>query len=172
MGIRPSYIVKEKQKKVNMLYDLYNIKTHVFEKPLYIVVLILLVYIFSFISVLLNTNWYVLIFSFFGWLSIIAIVSLIIAHSIIVLIRVTDGFSKIQKILTFLTLPISYCLMRFVLLYLLPIEYIATTSLLIMLGSTIAVIVLIKKIKTNKFKTTSKMKDLRVEDGPRRNIRK
>lgn len=172
MGIRPSYIIKEKQKKVNMLYDLYNIKVHIFQKPLYIVVLILLVYIFSYLSVLLNTNWYILLFSILGWLSIIAIVSLIIAHFIILLIRVTDGFSKSQKIITFLTLPISYGLMRLVLLYLLPIEYIASISLLIMLGSSTAVIVLIKKIKTNKFKTISKMKDLRVEDGPRRNIRK
>ena len=105
-------------------------------------------------------------------LAIIAIVSLVIAHSIILLIRVTDGFSKLQKTLTFLTLPISYCIMRLVLLYLLPVEYIASTSLIIMLGSTISVIFLIKKIKTNKFKTTSKMKHLRVEDGPRRNIRK
>lgn len=172
MGIRPSYIVQEKQKKVNMLYDLYNIKVHIFKKPIYIIVLILFVYIFSYISVLLNTNWYVLLFSIFGWLSIIAIVSIIIAHSIILLIKITDKFSRFQKILTFLTLPISYGLMRVVLLFILPNEYIASASILVMLISTALVVFLLLKIRTNKFKTTSKMKGLRVEDGPKRNIRK
>ena len=80
MGIRPSYIGEEKQKKVNMLYDLNNIKIHIFQQPLYIFILVILAYIFSYIAVLLNANWYVLLFSIFGWLSIIAIVSILIAH--------------------------------------------------------------------------------------------
>jgi len=172
MGIRPSYIRQEKHRKVDMLYDLNNIREHIFKKPIYIVVLILLAYIFFYISVLINTNWYVLLFSIFGWLSIIAIVSIVIAHLIILLIRVTDNLTKIFKILTYINIPLSYALMRLLLIYILPNEYIASISLLIMLISTCLIVLLLMKIKTNKLKTKSKMKDLRVEDGPARNIRK
>ena len=35
MGIRPSYIGKEKSEKVNMIYDLVNIKNNILRKPLY-----------------------------------------------------------------------------------------------------------------------------------------
>lgn len=172
MGIRPSYIGEEKQRRVNMLYDLYNIKVHIFKKPLYIIILLLSAYILSYISVLLKNNWYVSLFSFFGWLSIIAIIALVITHSIILLIRVTDKFSKILRILTYLTIPISYILMRIVLPFILPNEYVASVALLIMLSLTIAVVFLSVRLMTNKLKTTSKMKGLRVEDGPKRDIRK
>jgi hypothetical protein len=85
---------------------------------------------------------------------------------------VTDNFSKIIKILIFLNIPISYAVMRIILIYIIPKEFIATISVLIMMLSTVIIVFLLLKIKTNKLKTTSKMKDLRVEDGPARNIGK
>jgi len=172
MGIRPSYVGEEKRKKVNMLYDLYNIKVHIFQKPLYILLLFLIAYIFFYISVLLKTNWYTSLFSIFGWLSIIAIVSLIIAHMIIFLIKALDEISGLLKILPFFTLLLSYALMRLSLPSIIQNEYIASVSLFVMLFSTGAVILLLLKFTTNKFKPSMKMKELRVEDGPKRNIRK
>ena len=51
-------------------------------------------------------------------------------------------------------------------------EYIASVSLFVMLLSTATVILLLLKFTTNKFKPSMKMKELRVEDGPKRDIRK
>ncbi|UCD13103.1 MAG: hypothetical protein JSW60_05960 [Thermoplasmatales archaeon] len=172
MGIRPSYIGEEKQRKVNMLYDLQNIKAHIFHKPLYILMLFLLAYVFSYISVLLKTNWYTSLLSIFGWLSIVAIVSLIIAHMIILLIKTTDEIPGHWRLLPFLTIPISYALMRFILPFLTQKEYIASIALFVMLISTIIVVFLLLKYTTNKLKTTTKMKESRIEDGPKRSIRK
>ena len=45
MGIRPSYIGEDKRRKVDMLYDLSNIKAHIFHKPLYLVLLLSLIHI-------------------------------------------------------------------------------------------------------------------------------
>lgn len=172
MGIRPSYIGEEKQRKVNMLYDLQNIKVYVFHKPLYILILFLMAYVFSYISVLLKTNWYTSLFSIFGWLSIIAIVSLIIAHMIILLIRATDEIPRHWRLLPFLTIPISYALMRLILPFLIQKEHIGSVSLFVMLISTTVVVFLLLKYTTNKLKTITKMKESRVEDEPKRSIRK
>jgi len=172
MGIRPSYVGEEKRKKVNMLYDLYNIRVHIFQKPIYILILFLMAYIFHYLSVLFKISWYTALLSIFGWLSIIAIVSLIIAHMIIYLIKAIDEISGFLKVVPFLTLLISYALMRFFLPSIIQNEYIASTSLFVMLFSTAAVILLLLKFTTNKFKPSMKMKELRVEDGPKRDIRK
>ena len=171
MGIRPSYIDKEERRKVNMLYDLQNIKVHIFHKPLYLLILFLMAYVLSYLSVLLKANWYTTLFSIFGWLSIIAIVALFIAHLIILLIKTTDEIQGHWRYLPYLTLLLSYTLMRTV-FYFFPIEYLKTVSLFVMVLSTIVVVFLLLKYKTNKFKTVTKMKQLRVEDGPKRSIRK
>lgn len=171
MGIRPSYIGEEKKKKVDMIYDLKNIKSHVFSKPLYLVLLFLLAYVFFYTSLLVNMNWYLALFSVFGWLSIIAIVSLLIAHMIIILIKITDEIPRHWRLIPYLVLPLSYILMR-VLFYFFPIDYLLTISLLIMVLSTCVVTFFLLKYKTNKFKTITKMKSLRVEDEPKRIIKK
>ncbi len=171
MGIRPSYIGEEKRRKVNMLYDLQNIQVHILHKPLYILILFLMAYILSYISVLLKTNWYTVLFSIFGWLSIIAIVALFITHLIILLIKTTDEFPRYWRHLPYLTIFLSYILMRIV-FYFFPIDHLRTVSLFVMVLSTIVVVFLLLKYKTNKFKTVTKMKQLRVEDGPKRSIRK
>lgn len=171
MGIRPSYIGEEKRRKVNMLYDLQNIKVHILHKPLYILILFLMAYILSYISVLLKTNWYTMLFSIFGWLSIIAIVALFITHLIILLIKTTDEIPEYWRYLPYLTILLSYTLMRTI-FYFFPIEYLESVSLFVMVLSTIVVVFLLLKYKTNKLKTITKMNQLRVEDGPKRSIRK
>lgn len=171
MGIRPSYIGEEQKKKVDMVYDLKNIKSHILHKPLYIVLLFLLAYVLYYISFLLQQNWYIALFSIFGWLSIIAIIALLVAHSIILLIRTTDAIPKYWKFLPYITIPISYLLMRLVFYYF-PVEHLRSISIFVMIVSTIIVTLLLLKYKTNKFKSKTKMKQLRAEDGPRRTIEK
>ena len=171
MGIRPSYLGEKEKKKVDMIYDLKNIKSHIFHKPLYLVLLFLIAYTFFYISFLLKLNWYLALFSIFGWLSIIAIVSLLVSHAIILLIRITDEIPKYWRILPYLIIPISYILMRLVFYYF-PIEHLRSISLLMMVLSSFIVTLLLLKYKTNKFKSKAKMKALKVEDEPRRTTKK
>ena len=171
MGIRPSYIGEKKQRKVDMLYDLANIKSHIFQKPLYLIILLLLSYVFFYISFLFNQNWHMLIFSVFGWLSIIAIVSLIIAHLLVFLIKTTDEIPNPWKYMPYINLPLSYILIR-LLFYFYPVDFDKTASLLIMIFSTIIITFVLLYYKTNKFKTKLEMKPMRIADGPRRIIKK
>ncbi len=169
LGIRPSYILKEKTMKIDMIYDLKNIKTHLFQRPLYIVSIFVFIYAFFYITVFLNINWYNLFFSFLGWLSIIATIALVLAHLIIIFIQVTDDFKEIWHYVPFLSLPVSYILFR-VLFYFVRIPNDLGFSLLFMCLTTVVIILLLYRFKTNKFKTKAKMKPVRVEDGPRRII--
>ena len=171
MGIRPSYIGEMKKEKVDMIYDLRNIKSHILHKPIYLFILFLIIYVFFYISFLLQNNWYVLLFSIFGWLSIIAIISLIIAHVIIILIKTVDDIPSYWRLLPYLIIPISYIIMRILFLFYV-IEFSNSVSIFVMIFSTVIVILVLLRYKTNKFKTTTKMKQLRVEDGPKRSIRK
>lgn len=173
-GIRPSYIGEDKRRKVDMLYDLTNIKNHVFRKPLYIVLLFLFPYLLSYLSVLTKTSLYVFLFSILGWLSVVAIVALFIAQMITMLIKTTDEIPGRWKLLPYITLLTSYVLMR-ALFYSYPIDFYLTISLIVMILSTIIVTFLLLNYKTNKFKTNLSMKSLRKKnkedpDGTRRII--
>lgn len=169
MGIRPSYIGEEKRKKVDMLYDLRNIWEHIRHRPLYIAILFLLSYIIFYISLWLNQNFYVGLFSVFGWLSIISIVSIIIADLIILLIRLTDEMVVGWKIITYLTLPLSYVFIRAVFFFSYPFaeELTNIISLFFMITCTVLVVVFILKFDTHKFKTKISMKSKKEkqEDG-------
>ncbi|MFW6149644.1 MAG: hypothetical protein ACOC6D_07290, partial [Atribacterota bacterium] len=101
-----------------------------------------------------------------------AIVSLIISHLVILLIRFTDKITGYWRFLPFLIPPITYALMRFFLPFLIQKKYIASVSLFVMILSTVIVVFLLLKYTTNKLKTPAKMEQLRVEDGPKRYIRK
>ena len=163
MGIRPSYIGEKKKEKVDMIYDLKNIRYNILHKPLYIILLFLAAYLFFYVSFLLNQNWYVTLFSIFGWLSIIAIVSLIITHAIILLIKTVDEMPGFWRFLSYITLLVSYSIARgiFYLIYPTGKEFAASVSLLVMIFSTLSVILLLLKYKTNKFKTRTDMKQLK-----------
>ena len=160
MGIRPSHVGEEKKEKVDMIYDLKNIKTLILHKPLYLILLFLMAYLFFYLSLLLEQNWYVVLFSVFGWLSIIAIVALLITHMIILLIKITDEIPGLWKFLPYLTIPISYVLMR-VVFFFFPVSFAKSVSLLAMILFTVLVTILLLKYKTNKFKTKTDMKQLK-----------
>jgi hypothetical protein len=157
MGIRPSYIGKEKKEKVDMLYDLKNIKNLFLNKPLYLIVIISFAYIFFYISFWLNTNWYVAFFVLLGWLSIISIISIIVADVILILIKTTDDIPSGWKILPYLTIPISYIIARFI-FFIYQIEFARPLSIFILIVSTILVTYFLLKRKTDKFKTKSDIK--------------
>ena len=171
MGTRPSFIGEKKREKVDMLYDLKNIRDNILYKPLYIIILFLMAYAFSYVSLLLKQNWYVALFSILGWLSIIAIVSLIVAHAIIILIKTTDEIPSPWKRLPYIVIPVSYLLMR-TLFFFYPLGFSKCISLLVMIISTVLVVFLLLKYRTNKFKTKIDIKSLmklgeRKKDGSR-----
>jgi len=157
MGIRPSYIGEKKRRKVDMLYDLTNIKNNILHKPLYILLLFLTAYLFFYISFWLHQNWYSALFSIFGWLSIIAIISLIITQLIILLIRVTDKIENRWSKLPYIIMPLTYVLMR-IIFYFFPTNYSNSVSLFVMIFITIFITMYLLKPKTNKFKSKRQIK--------------
>lgn len=167
LGMRPSYIGETKKEKINMLYDLKNIKNYLLQKPLYLFVLFLIAYVFFYISFLVKHNWYMVLFSVLGWLSIITIISLLITHAIILLIKTTDEIPGRWKFLPYITIPSSYVPMR-LLFFIFPMSFSKNVSLLVMILVTVLITILLLKYKTktNKFKTKTSMKQLeRNEDG-------
>lgn len=163
MGIRPSYIGEQKKEKVDMLYDLKNIWSLLRQKQLYLVILMLIAYVIFYISLFFDQNWYVAIFVVFGWLSIVSIVSIVIANMLIYLIKTTDEIPGIWRFIPYLTLPISYILIRLVFFYH-PIDFITTISLIVMILSTAVVTLLLLYYKTNRFKSKLGIKSLKKKD--------
>jgi hypothetical protein len=157
MGIRPSYIGKEKKEKVDMLYDLKNIKELFLNKPLYLIILFAFAYIFFYVSFWLGTNWYVAFFVILGWLSIISIISILLADLILGLIKTSDEIPGIWKVFPYFTIPTSYIIARIIFFYI-PTDFTRPMSILILILSTIMVTYLLIKRKTDKFKTKRDIK--------------
>jgi hypothetical protein len=157
MGMRPSYIGEERKEKVDMLYDLRNIWSLIRLKPLYLIILFLMSYIFFYISLFLNNNWYVALFSILGWVSIISIVALVITDVILLFIKTTDEIPGFWRYIPFITVPLSYFLFR-VFFYFFRTKYTFTLSLVLMILITILIIYILLKFKTNKFKTSTGIK--------------
>jgi hypothetical protein len=151
MGIRPSYIGEKKIEKVDMLYELKNLWNLIKNKPSYFIILILIAYIIFYLSIFFNQNWYVILFTIFGWLSIISIISIIITNLILYLVKTTDDIPGFWKLLPFVTLPVSYILLRLLFFYF-PADFTTTISLIIMVLSTVIVTCILLYTKTNKFK--------------------
>jgi len=160
LGIRPSYIGKEKREKVDMLYDLRNIKALIINKPLYIVILFAIAYISFYISFWLEQNWYVAFFVILGWLSIISLVSIILADLLLLLIKNTDEIPSKWKIFLYATIPASYILARVFFFYI-PTDFTKPISILVLILSTIMVTYILLKRKSNKYKTKRDMKILK-----------
>jgi hypothetical protein len=157
MGIRPSHIGEAKVDKVDMIYDLRNIWNLITHKPLYVIMLFSISYIFFYVTLFLNLDWYVALFIIFGWLSIVSIMSLVFTHLILILIKTTDEIPGKWKILPYLTLPLSYILIR-VLFFYVPTEFTNSASLLVMIFTTIIVTYLLLVRKSDKFKTKREIK--------------
>jgi hypothetical protein len=176
LGIRPSYVGVKPREKVDLLYDLKNIRYNVLHKPIYLIILILCSYVLFYLSVLFNQNWYSALFSIFGWLSIISIVALLLAHMLMIFIKVVDKLPEGRSVVCYLFVPIVYILFR-LLFYVFPIAYVESISLGLTIVSTIVLIVVLLSRFTNTFKTSFGMKRVkqkseRMDDGPRRIIRK
>jgi len=175
LGIRPSYIGEKTKEKVDMIYDLKNIKNNLLHKPVYILILFLFSYLFFYISILFEQTWYVLLFSVLGWLSIIAIAAMIVTHLFLLLIKNSDEIKGQWKLVPYIVIIASYVLARTIFFYF-PIEHLKSASIVIMILSTFATLFFLLKFKSNKFKTKPTMKPLKkvksgVTDGPRRVIK-
>ena len=143
-----------------MIYDLKNIKNNILQKPLYLILLLLFTYLLFYLFFGLSQKWYHIPFSIFGWLSIIAIFSLFITQAIILLIKITDELPSPWRYIPYLCIPTSYVLMRVVFIYIF-VDFAKKGSLIIMILSTVVIIFLLLKFKTNKFKTKTGMKLLK-----------
>lgn len=160
LGIRPTYIGEKKIDKVDMIYDLRNIWFLIKNKPLYLVIVFSFTYIFFYISMLFDQNWYIALFSIFGWLSIISIASLIVSHFILFLIKTADEIPGLWKMIPYLTIPFSYAVMRTV-FYFYPVDLMYPLSLFTMVISTVIVLFLLLRFKSDRFKTIRDMKLLK-----------
>jgi len=167
LGIRPSYIGEERKEKVNLLYDLKNVTSHFIKKPLYILVFFVVVYVLFFLSLALKSNFYIVVFSVLGLLSVIGIIALFLAFLLLALVWATDKIAAGWRLIPFFTLLISYGATR-VLFFYVPRDNILGWSLLVMIIATMVVILLLIKYKTNRFKTAGAMKHTRVADGKKR----
>jgi len=157
LGVRPSYIGETKKEKIDLIYDLKNIKNFLLQKPLYLLVLFLIAYLFFYISYFLKHSWYMALFSVLGWLSIITIISLLITHAIIILIKTTDQIPGRWRFLPYITIPSSYIPLRMLFIFF-PMSFSKNISLLVMILATVLITILLLKYKTNKFKTKTSMK--------------
>ena len=160
MGIRPSYIGEKKIEKVDMLYELKNVWNLIKDKPLYLIILFLIAYIIFYLSIFFNQNWYVTFFTILGWLSIISIISIIIANLLLYLIKTTDKIPGFWKLIPFIILPVSYLLLRLLFFYF-PMNSSNTVSLLVMILSTVILTYVLLYTKTNKFKFKLGIKSLK-----------
>jgi len=157
MGMRPSHIGEKKIEKVDMIYDLRNIWALITHKPLYLIILFLCAYVFFYISLFLDQNWYVGLFSIFGWLSIISIVSILIAIMIFILIRITDEIKGSRRFIPYILIPVIYVLMR-LLFFNFPSEYTNSASLLVTVLVTGFTAFILHNKATNKFKFKLRIK--------------
>ena len=160
LGIRPTYIGEKKVDKVDMIYDLKNIRSLIKDKPAYVITCFSFAYIFFYVSLFFEQNWYIALFSIFGWLSVISIASLFISHLILLLIKTTDEIPGFWGMIPYLTIPFSYVMMRTV-FYFFPVELMCTISLSVMILSTLIVTFLLLKFKSDRFKTIRDMKLLK-----------
>jgi hypothetical protein len=172
LGIRPSYIGEERKEKVTMIHDLVLIKNHLLKKPLYLLVFIAAMYVFYLLSLFLNPLVYQAVFMILGWISLTALIALLLTYLVIVMIKATDEIRPHWNVVPYVTLIVSYVLPRMFFLYY-PVAHIATISLLVMILSTVMItILLIKYKRTNRFKTAIKMKHVRAVDGKKRAFKK
>ena len=173
LGIRPSYIGEDRKSKIDMIHDLKNIASHLRQKPLYLLVIILGMYLFYFLSLFLSKNWYIALFSVLGWISLTAIIALLLTYLVLLLVNSTNRIRGWWKAVPFITIPTSYIISRVIFFSYHPPQPVSSMSLLLMIVSTgIVTILLIKYKKTNRFKTATKMKHMTVEDGKKRASKK
>lgn len=155
LGIRPSFI-EEEEKRFSMLNDISKIKNLILSHPYFILATFVLLYVIFYILYFLDLPFYVLIFSFFGWLSIISISSLLLAHFVVFLIWAGDRLPSLKRYLP-LMLPIClYIFYRFV-FYVIYVDLFLPLSNVMTLVTTFLAVIAILKYETNKLKTDKEM---------------
>jgi len=95
-----------------MIDDLAKIRDFFISHPRFILFFFVSIYILFYILYFLKLPYYVLIFSFFGWLSLISIVSLLIASLFVFLIMVSDRLPSFKKYLPLIVFVLSYISLR------------------------------------------------------------
>ena len=163
LGIRPSFI-EEEGRKVGMIDDLLKIKDLIFSHPYFVIALLASLYVIFYVLYFLDLPFYVLFFSFFGWLSIISITSLLLAHFIVFLILASDRLPSLKRFLPFSLLVISYVLYRAI-FYLVKSELTLPLSNILSSATTFVLVFLLLRFETNKLKMEEEM----VEAGEREN---
>ena len=111
LGIRPSFI-EEEERRYGMIDDLLKIRDFFISHPKFILIFFVSIYILFYILYFLKLPYYVLIFSFFGWLSLISIVSLLIASFFVFLIMVSDRLPSFKRYIPLLVFILSYISLR------------------------------------------------------------
>ncbi|HDO19655.1 MAG TPA: hypothetical protein ENG74_02905 [Thermoplasmatales archaeon] len=158
LGIRPSYIGEE-NRRIGMLHDLSMIKRSLIKHPVYLLIGFVSLYILSYISLFLNIPIYVIVLSFFGWLSVISIVALLFAHFIVGLIWISDRLPSYKRFIPFSSLVLFYIIIRAVFSSLsLPYQY--TVPLLLSPVVSLVSSFILLRIETNKLKSTKIMRQL------------
>lgn len=155
LGIRPSYLGEKKTDKIDITYELKNIWQLINYKPVYLFLLFLFCYTFFYVSLRLELNFYLTLFSIFGWLSIVSIIALFISQLIILFIFAIDGIEGRKKVIPYISIPLSYITSRILFFYL---KIDKSMSLGIMIFLTIIVMYLLLRPKGDKFKTKRKIK--------------
>ena len=131
-----------------------------------------IIYVFYLLSLFLNPIFYISLFSIFGWMSLTAIIALLLTYPVLVMIKATDEIRMHWKIISFINLVVSYVIARVFFIYY-PITQNKSVSLLVMiLSTTLLTILLIKYKRTNRFKFAPKMKHMRIADGKKRTSKK
>ena len=172
LGIRPSYIGEERKGKIDMIRDLTHIKDHLIQKPIYILAIIGIIYVFYLVSLFLNPVAYLGVCIVLGWMSLTAIIALLLTYVLIGLIKATDMIVPVWKMISPVTLIASYIGARVSFLYY-SVDNVESLSLLVMVVITMVITILLIKYKpTNRFKTKKKMRHVRVADGKKRTSKK
>ena len=164
LGIRPSYIGKRPMEKVDIFYDLKNIRYNILHKPRYVFLGVLTAYLFSYLNVLFNQSSYVAVFSFFAWASILAIFALIYAEILLFWILVLDELPSGYNVLTLGVLPLSYILIR-ILFYLYSWPFATIIGFWGSVSITALITIILLYFLTNKFKTLLSMNSIRGTSG-------
>lgn len=164
LGIRPSYIGKKPIEKVDIFYDLKNIRYNILHKPLYVLLGLMVAYVFFYVNVLFGQSLYVAVFSFFAWASIVAIFALVYAEVLLFWIIVLDDIPMLYRVFNVLMLPFTYILLRIV-FYLFSWPYAAQISFWVTIICTGIITIILLHRSTNKFKTLLSMNSIRGMSG-------
>ncbi len=156
LGMRPSYIVDEKHKKIDMVHDLENIWNHIRDEPLYVFGLIVLLFASFYVALLAKSPLYVMVFAYLGWLSITGIVAIILAELVLLLISLGDRVFRL-RFLPWIVLIVSYLCCR-ITFFFVSVPNDLTVSLLVMLFSVGLSVLLLEGKLTNRFKSQKKLK--------------